>query len=85
MKRKGCADGCREVGSTFWLAIPQRSTGRHEGMGRTVEDAFPSFNSVECCEGEQKLVVMGREEVGKQEGVGRADEGGYTIFEIQWA
>ncbi|KAI6040389.1 hypothetical protein EDC04DRAFT_2677295 [Pisolithus marmoratus] len=75
-----------EGGGVFWLAMPLRSTGRHEGMERTVEDAFPVLDGLE--EGRKdvhRLVVVSREELGRQEGVGRADEGGYTLFEVRWA
>ncbi|KIO05483.1 hypothetical protein M404DRAFT_140527, partial [Pisolithus tinctorius Marx 270] len=72
--------------SVFWLAVPLRSTGRHEGMGRTVEDAFPVLGTrEEGRRGEHRLVVVSREETGRHEGFGRADEGGYTLFEIRWA
>lgn len=70
----------------FWLAMPLRSTGRHEGMERTVEDAFPALDGhEEGRKGEHRLVVVSREELGRQQGIGRADECGYTLFEIQWA
>jgi len=78
--------GDRAGASVFWLAIPHRSTGRHEGMGHTVEDVFSSL--VEVKEGPwdgERLTIVSREEIGRQHGVGRADEGGYTIFEIRWA
>ncbi|KAI6119534.1 hypothetical protein EDD16DRAFT_1480029 [Pisolithus croceorrhizus] len=70
----------------FWLAMPLRSTGRHEGMERTVEDAFPVVDGLEKeGKGEHRLVVVSKEELGRQEGIGRADECGYTLFEIRWA
>lgn len=71
--------------SVFWLAIPHRSTGRHEGMGHTVEEAFSSPGEVRAGHGTgQRLTIVGREEIGRQGGVGRADEGGYAVFEIRW-
>ncbi|KAI6098457.1 hypothetical protein F5141DRAFT_1253308 [Pisolithus sp. B1] len=70
----------------FWLAMPLRSTGRHEGMERTVEDAFPAVDGLEEeRKGEHRLVIVSKEELGRQEGIGRADECGYTLFEIRWA
>ncbi|KAI6095417.1 hypothetical protein F5141DRAFT_684763 [Pisolithus sp. B1] len=70
----------------FWLAMPLRSTGRHEGMERTVEDAFPAVDGLEEeRKGEHRLVAVSKEELGRQEGIGRADECGYTLFEIRWA
>ncbi|KAI6042806.1 hypothetical protein EDC04DRAFT_2878341 [Pisolithus marmoratus] len=75
-----------EGGGVFWLAMPLRSTGRHEGMERTVEDAFPVLDGLEeGRKGVHRLVVVSREELCRQEGVGRADEGGYTLFEVRWA
>ena len=78
--------GDREGTSVFWLAIPHRSSGRHEGMGHTVEEVFSSPGEVKEVHGNgQRLTIASREEIGRQDGVGRADEGGYTIFEIRWA
>ncbi|KAF8971868.1 putative methyltransferase-domain-containing protein [Flammula alnicola] len=54
-------------GGVFWLIIPVRTTGRHEGMDRTA-----------------RIVVLHREEVGRQGSVGRADEGAYKLFKIGW-
>ncbi|KAI5993513.1 putative methyltransferase-domain-containing protein [Pisolithus albus] len=72
-------------GGVFWLAMPLRSTGRHEGMERTVEDAFPALDGHEGVrKGEHRLVVVSREGLGRQQGIGRADECGYTLFEIRW-
>ncbi|KAL4067216.1 hypothetical protein V8B97DRAFT_2025074 [Scleroderma yunnanense] len=79
-------EGGKESISVFWLAIPIRSIGRHEGMGQTVEDAFSLPGDVkEGSRDEQRLVIVNKVKVGKQAGVGRADEGGYTVFEIRWA
>ncbi|KIK21812.1 hypothetical protein PISMIDRAFT_23839 [Pisolithus microcarpus 441] len=69
-----------------WLAMPLCSTGRHEGMERTVEDAFPALDGLEeGRKGEHGLVVVSREELGRRQGIGRADECGYTLFGIRWA
>jgi hypothetical protein len=70
-------------GGIFWLIIPLRSTGRHEGMCNTVDEIFPDLGA----EGggvEWKLAVLEREDVGKQDGLGRADESGYKLFKIGW-
>jgi len=88
---KGCVERlllrpeCREEGEggIFWLIIPLRSTGRHEGMCNTVDEIFPDLGA----EGgglEWKLAVLEREDVGKQDGLGRADESGYKLFKIGW-
>ena len=79
-------EGDRAGISVFWLAIPLRSTGRHEGMGRTIQDAFSLWGKVEeGHRGRERLIIVSREEIGRQHKVGRADEGGYTLFEIRWA
>lgn len=72
----------RDAGGVFWLIIPVRATGRHAGMGATVEAVFPTRASGE--DGEE-LVIRSAESIGKHSGIGRADEGGYTLFEIGWA
>ena len=77
-------------GGVFWLIIPVRSTGRHEGLDRTVDDLFPNYThdehvgtSDENCES-RGLVIFQKEEVGRQGNIGRADEGGYKLFKIGW-
>lgn len=75
--------------SVFWLIIPVRSIGRHEGMGGTVEAVFPR-----CCatssetlvdrSASLELAILSARRVDKHDGVGRADESGYTLFEIGW-
>ena len=70
-------------GGVFWLIIPLRPTGRHEGMSNTVDAVFPLASEVLRGEQEQ-LVVLMVEEIRKQDGVGRADEGGYKLYKIGW-
>ena len=65
----------------FWLIIPLRPTGRHAGMSDTVDAVFPRACEVQ----EQELAIMCVQELTKQEGVGRADEGGYKLYKIGWA
>jgi predicted nicotinamide N-methyase len=82
-------------GGIFWLIIALRSTGRHEGLSDTVDELFPDpsafrprskedESSDRVGGGEWKLAVLGREEVSKQDGFGRADESGYKLFKIGW-
>ena len=53
-------------------------------MGDTVDEIFPDA-ARKCREdGEWKLAVLERMDVARQEGVGRADEGGYKLFKIGW-
>lgn len=71
----------------FWLIIPLRSTGRHEGMGATVEQVFPTFDpAVDSSSDSHKgeLVIRRKEEIARRNGVGRADEGSYVLFQIGW-
>jgi len=79
----------------FWLIIALRSTSRHEGLSDTVDELFPDpgafrprakedESSDRVGGGEWKLAVLGREEVSKQDGFGRADESGYKLFKIGW-
>jgi protein-lysine N-methyltransferase EEF2KMT len=72
----------RDAGAVFWLIIPLRSTGRHEGMGSTVERVFVVGDTSEGSE--QELVILSKEEIARKDGVGRADEGSYVLFRIGW-
>jgi len=93
---KGCVEKlllrpqphCRKEGGIFWLIVALRSTGRHEGLSDTVDEIFPDAalrirTKQDECE-EWALAVLGREEFGKREGVGRADESGFKLFKIGW-
>ena len=74
-------------GGVFWLIIPVRSTGRHEGLDRTVDDLFPTYEHLEAISdknSEPRLAILYMEEVGRQGNIGRADEGGYKLFKIGW-
>ncbi|KAG2141036.1 S-adenosyl-L-methionine-dependent methyltransferase [Suillus clintonianus] len=85
---KDCVEKALQKGGVFWLIIAMRSTGRHEGLWETVDDVFPDggcgFLRIEGCGGEMKLAVVQKEDVGRREGIGRADEVGYMLFEIRW-
>ncbi|KAL1761854.1 S-adenosyl-L-methionine-dependent methyltransferase [Schizophyllum commune] len=74
---KGCVEKTMRPGGVFWLMIPVRATGRHEGMYRTVEQVFAP--------GAPGLVVLEEEHVTRRDGVGRADEVGYRLYRIGWA
>ncbi|KIY50531.1 hypothetical protein FISHEDRAFT_21311, partial [Fistulina hepatica ATCC 64428] len=70
------------AGGVFWLIIPIRPTGRHEGMDRTVEDVVEEVDRAsETCQ----LMILGVEEVQKHKGIGRADEGGYKLYKIGYS
>ena len=68
-------------GGVFWLFIPVRTTGRHEGMAETVDALFSNSGPFHSQEAE-RLEILHHEEVGRQGGVGRADEGAYRLFKI---
>ncbi|KAF8899351.1 putative methyltransferase-domain-containing protein [Infundibulicybe gibba] len=74
-------------GGSFWLVIPMRTIGRHEGMDMTVDDLFPDisqdFPTFDVAH-EYMLAILDREETGRQHNVGRADEGGYKLYQIGW-
>ncbi|KAL7285010.1 hypothetical protein ACG7TL_000099 [Trametes sanguinea] len=67
----------------FWLIIPIRPTGRHEGMSNTVEATFPRASELEL-KAVPELAILDVEELRKHNGVGRADEGGYRLYKIGW-
>ena len=79
LRRSSDGVRCRPV---FWLIIPLRSIGRHEGMDATVEQVFPTVNSADPEKGE--LVIQHKEVIARRSGVGRADEGSYVLFQICW-
>ncbi|KAF8893729.1 putative methyltransferase-domain-containing protein [Gymnopilus junonius] len=95
---KRCVEQLLSAQGVFWLIIPLRTTGRHEGMDATVEGLFPDVSASSSFSGTQlkgaeegkmseegrELAVLYREEVGRQGNVGRADEGGYKLFKIGW-
>nr|VWP00459.1 Laccase-2 (EC (Benzenediol:oxygen oxidoreductase 2) (Diphenol oxidase 2) (Urishiol oxidase 2) [Ganoderma boninense] len=80
---KACVEHLLQPDGLFWLIIPLRPTGRHEGMSDTVDAIFPHGPSGKS--DTQELVILGMEEMRKQDGVGRADEGGYKLYKIGWA
>lgn len=79
---KNCVEKALKKGGVFWLIIAMRSTGRHEGLWETVDDVFADEGC--SCGAEMKLAVVQKEDVGRREGIGRADEVGYRLFEIRW-
>ena len=69
----------------FWLIIPLRPTGRHEGMDAAVERAFSTLNPTDYSSVENgELVIQHKEEIARRSGVGRADEGSYVLFQVSW-
>jgi SAM-dependent methyltransferase len=87
LSRPGPATDCNGGsgdGGVFWLIIPVRTTGRHEGMSDTVDALFPRRSVIQGGSGQMQLAILHREEVGRQGSVGRADEGAYRLFKIGW-
>lgn len=90
LRRPGGGNG--HEGGVFWMIIPVRSTGRHEGMASTVEAVFPSASAVasqarahhEGDAAEMQLAILEVQCIGKHNGVGRADENEYRLFKIGW-
>ncbi|KAM5539933.1 hypothetical protein V8D89_006436 [Ganoderma adspersum] len=80
---KACVERLLTTDGLFWLIIPLRPTGRHEGMSNTVDAIFP--HSASGKGDVRELVILGMEEMRKQNGVGRVDEGGYKLYKIGWA
>ena len=80
---KACAERLLRPGGVFWLIMAVRPSGRHEGLSNTVDTVFSPV--AELGVGETKrLAVLAVEEIQKQDGVGRADESGYKLYEIGW-
>ncbi|THU78044.1 hypothetical protein K435DRAFT_769751 [Dendrothele bispora CBS 962.96] len=72
-----------ENGGIFWMMMAVRQTGRHEGLDKTVDEVFPDVSDTVASSG-RHLAVTHRAEFAKQGGLGRADEGGYKLFGIEW-
>ena len=80
--RPDCSSGAE--GGVFWLIVPLRIAGHHQGMSDTVEEVFPKAEDAAGDGEESSLAILGMEELQKCKGVGRADEGGYKLFKIGW-
>ncbi|KAH0837820.1 hypothetical protein J3R83DRAFT_6028 [Lanmaoa asiatica] len=77
---RGCVGRTLKKGGVFWLMIPVRTTGRHEGLGKTVEEAFPAVGGVGDREGErERLAIVSREEVERVDGVGSCRRRGLHV------
>ncbi|KAF5346130.1 hypothetical protein D9758_009931 [Tetrapyrgos nigripes] len=72
------------TGGIFWMMMAVRSTGRHEGLDKTVDEVFADSADDEDSQCQWKLTITHRAEFAKQGGLGRADEGGYKLFGIEW-
>lgn len=73
------------TGGWFWMAIPIRTTGRHEGLHSTVLDMFPlAPDDNKIISGDNDLKTTMVQDLARYDGVGRADEAGYRLFKICW-
>ncbi|KAJ7229130.1 S-adenosyl-L-methionine-dependent methyltransferase [Mycena pura] len=73
-------------GGVFHLIVPVRTSGRHEGIDRTVDEVF-GIPVLEDNDNEKgyHLAILDAIDVARQRaGVGRADEAGYRMFKIGW-
>lgn len=85
LRRPSSQGSTASNGGVFWLIIPVRSIGRHEGMADTVEAVFRTEAAVKGDGGsEMELAIRSKEDVGKHTGIGRADETYYRLFKIGW-
>ena len=74
---RSCVERMLKPDGVFWMIIAIRNSGRHEGLDQTVDEVFPMDGHGLC--------TLSREDLRKQDGVGRADEGGYRLFKIGWS
>ncbi|KAJ7067876.1 S-adenosyl-L-methionine-dependent methyltransferase [Mycena amicta] len=83
---RGCATRLLRSGGTFYLIVPVRTSGRHEGVDRTVDEVFAKDRPLDAQEQSgHRLAILEALDVGRQGGgVGRADESGYRLFKIGW-
>ena len=80
---KTCAAPLLAPGGVFWLIMALRPTGRHEGMSDTVDTVFGRAEK-DTAGAEKELAILEVEDIQKQAGVGRVDEGGYKLYKIGW-
>ena len=72
-------------GGVFWMTIPIRTTGRHEGLDATVHQVFDLVSTEEDrMRLSGQLACVELRELERSQGVGRADETGYKCFKICW-
>ncbi|THH30640.1 hypothetical protein EUX98_g3567 [Antrodiella citrinella] len=71
-----------QKGGVFWMIIALRPSGRHEGLADTVTEVFPLASKI--LSSEPGLAILQLSEIGRQSGVGRADESAYLLFKIGW-
>ncbi|KAF7331645.1 hypothetical protein MKEN_00044200 [Mycena kentingensis (nom. inval.)] len=82
---RNCATRLLHRDGTFHLIVPVRTSGRHEGVDRTIDEAFARDRATDAdvCAG-HRLAILQTIDLGRQGVVGRADESGYRLFKIGW-
>ncbi|KAI0066560.1 S-adenosyl-L-methionine-dependent methyltransferase, partial [Artomyces pyxidatus] len=80
---RACVEGLLAKDGAFWMIVALRATGRHEGLADTVGEVFPRLEDAR--DGGEILCVLREETLGRMDGCGRADEGGYRLYRIGWA
>ncbi|KAJ6543914.1 S-adenosyl-L-methionine-dependent methyltransferase [Mycena capillaripes] len=84
MLRRPAPDAASDPGGMFHLIIPVRTSGRHEGMDRTVDEVF-GRSGEDLADPAYRLAILDTTAIERQGGgVGRADEAGYRLFRIGW-
>ncbi|KAF7330858.1 hypothetical protein MVEN_02425200 [Mycena venus] len=84
MLRRPGPDAASEPGGVFHLIVPVRTSGRHEGMDRTVDEVFRRKYDGPA-ETACRLAILDTMAIERQStGVGRSDESGYRLFKIGW-
>lgn len=84
MLRRPGPDAASNPGGIFHLIVPVRTSGRHEGMDRTVDEVFRRKDD-DPADAACRLAILETTAIERQDaGVGRADEAGYRLFKIGW-
>jgi SAM-dependent methyltransferase len=84
MLRRPGPNPASDPGGIFHLIVPVRTSGRHDGMDRTVDEVFGSDDDF-ADSANPRLAILDTMAIERQGGgVGRADEAGYRLFRIGW-
>ncbi|KAK7061292.1 putative methyltransferase-domain-containing protein [Favolaschia claudopus] len=84
MLRRPRTNSASDAGGIFHLIIPVRTTGRHEGLDKTVDEVFGVGSGDPALAGCRLAILQSTALARQGTGVGRADESGYRLFKIGW-